>query len=558
MGMFHSSTFHSSRSSSRVGFKSMALGLALGAFTLPPMVGRSAAEQAEPAITGTGKDADYLRSVHSKIHANWVDGFIRMSPYSELGPTTSQREVTLRLAVRWDGTIEAADVEKHSDSADFDAAALNAILISGPFPPPVEVLADDGLAHLRWRLARDFRLCASGEVIRVEFPLQMALPNLTARGLLEEAVRRMRDELTHQGFAAGDFITPFARQWLGRPNLSTDLDTRAAAALAQGGDRKQSLVLEKSLPLAQVSPIAAVALDHLGADVGGLLNQATTSDPSTSRMHAAVAALRAVPTAAAGCAACVEGMVMAARDPRQPAAARAQMIEILARLEPRADAVATALGQLTTDPAPPVRAAALLATLPPGRSHIGVLRMAALLHDPSPDIRAAAAAGVLRAGGEAGLEQLYLLSRDKDARPLVAAAAELGRMSSEDSAALLGRLLRRPEKSVRVAVVRALASRSDPAARKLVDPVLAEARRNAAEDPAIRELVIPSASPEDLASMALDPRLGLRVYHAWLRANDRTSAGRWLLDNLLQLTPEDRIAVLGDWIAVPPTYAARK
>jgi HEAT repeat protein len=251
-------------------------------------------------------------------------------------------------------------------------------------------------------------------------------------------------------------------------------------------------------------------------------------------------------------------MVMAARDPRQPPAARAQMIEILARLEPRSDAIATALGQLTSDPVPPVRAAALLATMPPGRSHIGVLRMAALLHDPSADIRAAAAAGVLRAGGEAGLEQLYLLSRDKDARPLVAAAAELGRMSSEDSAALLGRLLRRPEKSVRVAVVRALASRTDPAARKLVEPVLAAARRNASEDPAIRELVIPFATSEELTSMALDPRLGLKVYRAWLRANDRTSAGRWLLDNLLQLTPEDRIAVLGDWIAVPPTYAARK
>jgi hypothetical protein len=70
--------------------------------------------------------------------------------------------------------------------------------------------------------------------------------------------------------------------------------------------------------------------------------------------------------------------------------------------------------------------------------------------------------------------------------------------------------------------------------------------------------VIPFATSEELASMALDPRLGLQVYRAWLRANDRTSAGRWLLDNLLRLTPEDRIAVLGDWIAVPPTYAARK
>src|SRR5450432_4007338 len=111
MGMFHSSTLYSGPSP-RAGFKAMAFGLALGALTLPQVAGRAAAEQAEPAISGTGKDADYLRSVHAKIHANWVDGYIRMSPYSDLGPSSSGREVTLRLAVRWVGTIEAAEVEK--------------------------------------------------------------------------------------------------------------------------------------------------------------------------------------------------------------------------------------------------------------------------------------------------------------------------------------------------------------------------------------------------------------------------------------------------------------
>jgi TonB family protein len=536
-----------------------AIALGLGFVVLAGTAAARAAEVQEPAIVGTGKDSDYLRSVHARIHPNWVEGYLRMSPYSELGPVTSGREVTVRVAVRWDGTIEAADVEKRSDSADFDAAALNAVLVSAPFPPPVEVLGDDGLAHLRWRLARDFRLCAQGEVVRVEFPIQMALPNLTARGMLEEAVRRMRDELGRQGWSGGDFLTPFARQWLTRPNLSTDLDTRAAAALALGGDRKQSAVLEKSLNLTQVSPIAAVALDRLGADVGALLDRVATSDPgSTSRTRAMVAAIRAVPAAASRCAGCLEGLVATLRDPRQPASVRAQMIEILGRFDPRPEAVAAALAQAVADPSPLVRGAALLANLPAGHTHLGVLRMAALLHDPAPEIRAAAAAGVLRAGGEAGLEQLYLLGRDKDARPLMAAAAELARMSSEDSAVFLGRLLKRPEKNVRLAVIRALAARSDAAARKLVEPILARARGNASEDPAVREMVMSLATPDELAGMASDPRLGPAVYRVWLRNNDRANAARWLLDNLVELSPEDRIAVLGDWIAVTPAYAARK
>jgi TonB family protein len=555
MGMLHSSTTGTGRAP-RAGIGAIALGLGFVVLA-GTTVARAAAVQ-EPAIAGTGKDADYLRSVHARIHPNWVEGYLRMSPYSALGPVTSEREVTVRVAVRWDGTIEAANVEKRSDSADFDAAALNAVLVSAPFPPPVEVLGDDGLAHLRWRMARDFRLCSQGEVVRVEFPIQMALPNLTARGMLEEAVRRMHDQLGRQGWSGGDFLTPFARQWLTRPNLSTDLDTRAAAALALGGDRKQSAILEKSLNLTQVSPIAAVALDRLGADLGALLDRVATSDPASSRTRAMVAAIRAVPTAASRCAGCLEGLVAALRDPRQPAGVRAQMIEILGRFEPRPEAVAAALSQALADPAPLVRGAAMLANLPAGHTHVGVLRMAALLHDPAPEIRAAAAAGVLRAGGEAGLEQLYLLGRDKDARPLMAAAAELGHMSSEDSAAFLGRLLKRPEKNVRLAVVRALAARSDAAARKLVEPILARARANAAEDPAIREMVITVATPDELASMAADPRLGQAVYRAWLRNNDRASAARWLLDNLVELSPEDRIAVLGDWIAVTPAYAARK
>jgi TonB C terminal len=511
----------------------------------------------EPPIAGVGKDADYLRLIHAKLHASWVDSYMRMSPYSELGPETSARQVDIRITLRWDGTIEAAALEKPSDSPDFDAAALNTVLVSGPFPPPIDVLADDGLAHLRWRFARDHRLCSGGEIVHVEFPLRIALPNLTARGRLDEVVRRMSDELAHDGFTGGDFLSPFARQWLARPNLSTDLDTRAAAALALSGDRRQLPHLEKAILLPQVAGVAAGALDRLGVNVADLLEKMNSGESGSMRRNAVLVATLAVPSAVANCASCVDVLRSSLADPRQPVAVRLQIIDILAALD-RSEAIAAVLLIAEKDPNVAIHAAALVANLPAGRSKIGVLHMSSLLHDASPEIRAAAATGVLRAGGDAGLEQLYLIGREKDPRPLVAAATELGNFSSPESATLLGKLLKRSEKNVRAAAILSLARRHDVPARKLVDPILVGARRNAAEDPRVRELVMPDASDEELASMALDPRLGPAVYRTWLRANRRPQAARWLLDNLLQLSPEDRISSLGEWIAEKPTYAARK
>ena len=141
----------------------------------------------------------------------------------------------------------------------------------------------------------------------------------------------------------------------------------------------------------------------------------------------------------------------------------------------------------------------------------------------------------------------------------MAAAAELGQMSSEASAAILKKLLKRTEKSVRVAVITALAGRHDAAARALVDPILANARAQASDELAVRELAIPGAQPGELISMAaVDPRMGLTVYRALLRAQKREDAARWLIAHLEQLPSEDRIAALGDWIEEAPKYAARR
>jgi len=527
---------------------------AVGAFlTLVPALVHGA-EPAEPPVAGAGREGDYLRLVHERIHASWVDGYLRITAYDVLGPDSSTRETAISVVIRWDGTIEQAEVAKPSDSPDFDAAALNAIWTSAPFPPPTEVMADDGLAHITWRFARNYRQCSSASVVHVEYPLAIALPKLVARGRLSDALQRMNAELDRDGWTGGDFITPFARQWLARPNLSDELDTRASAALSTGGDAKQDKRLRAAVLSPLTAAVAASALQKRGVNVGALLAAALADGNAETTRAAVVVAARAVPGVTSSCPACVDALAAAALDPRRPASERMALLSILGDIE-HTHVVEMALDSAGKDANPAIRGAALLAAMPPGRGRVGVIRMAPLLHDPSPDLRAAASAGVLRAGGDLGLEQLYLLARERDPRPLLAAAAEMARMNTEASAELLGKWLKRSDRSVRRAAIQALAARHDGHARALVDPILQAAVTDATEDPAVRLLSIPLADTKQLVAMSGDPILGRAAYQALLRLNARQEAAHWLLSNFEAFPASERIAVLGDWIATPKASA---
>src|SRR6185369_9186940 len=95
-----------------------------------------------------------------------------------------------------------------------------------------------------------------------------------------------------------------------------------------------------------------------------------------------------------------------------------------------------------------VRGAAMLAQVRPGAGRRMVIAMERYLRDPAPEIRAAAAAGVVRAGGAANLDDLYVLFKDNDARPSLAALRELDRVPSDDATKLIARLVRRPQPEV--------------------------------------------------------------------------------------------------------------
>ncbi|MBC8132327.1 MAG: TonB C-terminal domain-containing protein, partial [Deltaproteobacteria bacterium] len=345
-----------------------------------------AAEAPEPAVGGPGPEGDYLRLVHERLHPAWVDGFIRLSAYKALGPASSNRQAEVSIAIRWDGTVNKAQISKSSGADDFDEAALNAVWFAAPFPPPVQVMADDGLVHLKWVFARNHRLCSGAQIVRVEYPLNIALPQLAARGQLAEAIRRMRDQVARDGWTY-DFLTPFIRQWLGRPNLSSALDARSAGALAAAGDGQQVRLLETMLFAPQSAGVAAVALDRLGIDVGALLTKALAGDGADRQRQAVLAAIRALPSTLAHCERCSEVLAAAVLDPRHPARERAELIGLLEGV-PITETVGKALASAAKDSNTAVRGAAMLAQVPRGQGRVGVIRMAALLRDPAPEMRA--------------------------------------------------------------------------------------------------------------------------------------------------------------------------
>jgi hypothetical protein len=146
------------------------------------------------------------------------------------------------------------------------------------------------------------------------------------------------------------------------------------------------------------------------------------------------------------------------------------------------------------------------------------------LRDSSPDIRAAAAAGVVRAGGSANLDDLYVLFKDSDARPALASLRELDRVPSEEATKLIARLVRRPQPEVQKLAAEMLLRRNArdyySTFKSFLDPKA---------DPDLRALALAGADEEALQAAATDLKLGLGVFRARLARGEREQAIDWFL-----------------------------
>ena len=531
---------------------------ALGLLAVSALAGGAwaAAPSPEPPITATGAEGDYLRAVHRAIHFRWANLFIedvaaKRPPTDPLNKMSLETEIL--FTVRWDGSPAEVTVAQGSGVAAFDQAAIAAVKGDRPFPvPPIDVYGDDGVAHFRWILARDARLCSGGEVRRVEAPLAEALPRLFYQGRIKEALLRVA-RYTRNG--DGGAMSTFARAWLVRPQPDPALDARAAAALAHAGDARQADRLRPALNRPDTLPIAAPALAALKVDLCAQVRpRLKPTDPDGIWFATRVLQMAGAELPAGS--PCVATLGDLLKMDALPAAVRAEVLKTLAIVSP-VSARRPALNALGDSDAQ-MRATAATVFARPGGGRPTLYRLQPLVKDPALEVRTTVAAALIRACGDLAIDYVMPLMKSREPEPLVAMAPELGKQTSAATLDLLMKMQKRNDPMLRLPVLAALSERTDAAGRAVYQPLAAAVKKDPYASPESRRIVYANADVKELVPLMKDPALGLQGFKALLRAQRHPEAMDWLVSSFDRLPPEVLIDAFGAWLANPPAHAASK
>jgi HEAT repeat protein len=510
----------------------------------------SAAASGEPAITVKGAEGDYLRKVHARIHEHWTKMVAAMPPATAKGAApdpASARSSEVFFTVRWDGTVAGVGLVGSSGSPLVDQGATAVVRMAGPYGvPPLETFSDDGFVHLRWNFSRGHTLCGDASLRRKEDPLEEAMPRLFAQGRIKEALLRVARH--RRAGARGDVVGMFAREWLARPQLDPAADATAAAALAKTGDRRQIDRLRAALARRESVTIAVAGLRSLKVEICGAVND-LLRDGKAGTNELAVMALRAADSSSERVR-CADTLAVIAGDRATPPAVRASALELAAEAAP--DGARALLTEAAKDKETLVRAAAVLASSRPGGGKVALYRLAPLLRDPAPEMRAAAAAGLVRAGGDQFLEHVIPVVKQRNPRVTVAVALELGRLSSQPSAQLLGTMLAGADAETRVALVKVLAARQDAAAQAVLAPVLEAAKQDPYAPPPVRALALSDADPVEIAPQAADPEVAAHAFAAMVQRGQHQQASDLLMASFDRVGPEQMAAMMEAWLQNPP------
>jgi TonB family protein len=478
----------------------------------------------EPVIPGDGIEADYVRALHERIHPLWTGLFIRgvaekaaaTSPLNNVGAHAA----AVLFSVRWDGSTTDVALVSSSGVTPFDQAAVDAIRRIDDFPvPPVAVLSDDGLAHFRWVLARDQRLCSGGELQRFEEPLAEALPHLLIQGRVEEALWRLDRHAVSGEVESQDPLVLFARSWLRRSQPDPVTDGRAAAVLARDGDQDQVARLRVALTRRETVEAAASALRALNVEICPLVEKNLgATDPATRDI--AMQALSAAGGRLPPTSPCVEALGAIIQDSSRDGRQRALAARAVASIS--ADGARKLLGSVLSDPDASVRATAISMLARPASGRTALYKWLPYLHDSEIEVRAAAAAALVRCCGDQALDQLVLVWKEPYPQVAVAVANELGRMSSKPSEVFLNRLAKKRDPAVREATAEALQARHAPGGQGLL----------------AAKATVPAGAPSPEVAPAVRAVTGL----------ERRKAIEWVLKNFERLDRAELVEVFGAWL----------
>jgi hypothetical protein len=484
-----------------------------------------------------GPEAAYLRRLHQHVHKRWADNFVRLigeqlpaaNPLNEAGRTAE-----VDVVIGADGLIQSSNLTG-SGFPGYDDAIGEILRDSSPFPrPPEEARSDDGKLHLHWVFARDQRRCAGLTIVHVQDPLEIAIPKLVRSGRAAEALARVAAARA-AGIHAEPMMSTLAREWARSSIHEPWATARMVRQLADRGDTDAIAWLKQAVKRPETAREAGEALAANRVPVCPLVKEALEGQDPTEHMRAAQA------LATAGEAACAPGLIKlmeSAKDRPEARAAAAAALAVVDDAGARAALAATA----KDEKADAVRAAAMLAQVRPNAGRGKVLAMEQFIRDPSAELRAAACAGLVRAGGDSNLDDLYLLFKESDVRPLLATLRELDRLHTDEAIKVVARLAHRPQLPVQKAAAEILIRRharlSFSALKGYLEP---------ATDHQLHGMALVAADDGVLASLADDPAMGIWVYRALLARGDRDRAADWLLSHGAKMSPADQGAALTDW-----------
>jgi TonB family protein len=498
------------------------------------------------ALPPPGPEANYLTVLHAHIHRRWTDNFLRLiGEKLELNNPLNvpDRTAEVDIVISGDGQLLSSKISRSSGFPGFDDAIIEILRDAVPYPKaPVDVRSDDDNLHLHWTFARDQRRCSGLIVTHTYDPVETSLPKLLHQGRRDEALKRVA-LARGSGVHVEPQLTLLALDWIKAALHQPYASVAMARILGARGDADAIKWLKLAVRRPELAAEAGAALTALKVPVCPLVKEAFDSQTWADHQPAALA------LATAGETACVPGLANLLANTKAHPDARAAAAVALGNVDD--PAAKKALADAAKDTNPLVHGTAMLAQIRPGAGRRSVIAMEVYLRDPAPDLRAAAAAGVVRAGGDANLADLYVLFKDSDPRPALAALRELERLHTDESTKLVARLVRRPQLEVAKLATDILFRRgardSYGVLKVYLDPAAAVPMRG-------RALVV--ADEATLRSAAADPALGIWVYRARLIRGEPDLAADWFVTYGIKLPQSAQAEAMTDWIGHAPPPAA--
>jgi outer membrane biosynthesis protein TonB len=128
----------------------------------------------------------YVARMHRRIHELWGFGFLenldgKGSDYPLNDPNLW---VNLEISVNPDGTLHKVTIAKTSGKMEFDVAAVDTVISSGPYEATPEAIRSvDGRIYLRWGFYRNWRQCGT---FNVEPYILTEVPDDGGAGVLDD------------------------------------------------------------------------------------------------------------------------------------------------------------------------------------------------------------------------------------------------------------------------------------------------------------------------------------------------------------------------------------